>query len=609
MKNRFVLLIDVLLIPVAVFGAFVGRFDVGFLDYRPEFGRYLLAALIIKPAVFVSAGMYRRYWRYTSINDLGVVVASVSAASVAMAVYVVLDRARFPVGFSRGVLLNDWLMTFVAAAAVRVAIRVQHEFGNQPKSVPDARRVLIVGAGAAGTMVVREMRRNPQLGMEPVAFLDDDVAKIGKLIAGLRVLGRSETLPGRVKDVGASQVVIAMPTADGVAIRRILDQARHAGIQAQTVPGVYELLDGQASLRRLRTIEIEDLLRRKPAAGANTAGQVIQGRVVLITGAGGSIGYELARQVALESPSLLVLLGHGENSLFVAEAGLRRSSPNTPLKVVVADSRDAGRLREIFERFKPAVIFHAAAHKHVPLMEENPQEAVTNNISGTRNVVDEAIRAGVERLVLISTDKAVKPTSVMGATKRIAEAIVRRAARQSGRPYVVVRFGNVLGSRGSVVNTFKNQIQHGGPVTVTDPEMTRYFMTIPEAVHLVLQASGRGQGGELFVLNMGDPVRIVDLARDLITLSGLDPAAVPIVFTGVRPGEKLHEELFDAGMQVRPTTNPDVLEVIGTDECAGDELDELIGRLEAVARDGNRAAISQLLTQAIPGAALSAPTP
>jgi FlaA1/EpsC-like NDP-sugar epimerase len=322
---------------------------------------------------------------------------------------------------------------------------------------------------------------------------------------------------------------------------------------------------------------------------------------VLITGAGGSIGSELARQIAAASPARLVLLGHGENSIFDVEAQLRRAFPAVRITTTIVDIRDKTRLARVFDQVRPAIVFHAAAHKHVPLMEQNPEEAVTNNIVGTRNVVDEAVRGGTERFVLISTDKAVAPNSIMGASKRVAEAIVRRAAQQSGRAFVAVRFGNVLGSRGSVVNTFKQQIEQGGPVTVTDPEMTRFFMTIPEAVHLVLQASGNGTGGELFVLDMGEPVRIVDLAKDLIKLSGLGENDIPIVFTGVRPGEKLHEALFDQGMKTRSTAHPEVLEVVGADAASGRDLDRIVSRLEEAARMGDRVSIDALLAEAVPG--------
>jgi FlaA1/EpsC-like NDP-sugar epimerase len=395
--------------------------------------------------------------------------------------------------------------------------------------------------------------------------------------------------------------VIAMPSAPGAVIRGVVDACTRAGVKSQAIPGVYELLDGIATVNRLRNVDIADLLRRSPVgANANTAA-FVKDRVVLITGGGGSIGYELARQVANAAPAHLVLLGHGENSIFEAAARLGRSFPTVKLSTVIADIRDDRRLAAVFDRIRPAIVFHAAAHKHVPLMEENPEEAVTNNIVGTRNVVNQALRVNSERFVLISTDKAVSPTSIMGATKRVAEMVVRDAARQSGKAFVSVRFGNVLGSRGSVVNTFKEQIEQGGPVTVTHPEMTRFFMTIPEAVHLVLQASGEGTGGDLFVLDMGEPVKIVQLAQDLIKLSGLTEQDVPIVYTGTRTGEKLEEALFDAGMRTQPTSHPEVLRVVGTDVSGSPDFPGLVRQFEEAARRGDRTAIERMLAQTIPG--------
>jgi FlaA1/EpsC-like NDP-sugar epimerase len=606
MKNRYVLLADLPLIAAASFGAYAVRFDWRFYEQRPEFALYLLVALVIKPAIFLLLGMYQRYWRYASVQELVVVVIAVTASSMGMAIAVMLVTVLgvFPHGFSRTVVFTDWLLTLVLTGGLRLAIRVVHESSipaRRARQAGSPLRILIVGAGAAGTMVAREMRRNPQLGMEPAGFLDDDGGKIGKRMAGLRVLGDTRMLPDLVRSERIDSVVIAMPTARGSAVRAILDMCNEAGVRSQTVPGMFELLDGQVSVNRLRNVEIADLLRRSPVDGGSHTADFVAGRVVLITGAGGSIGSELARQIAGASPSHLVLLGHGENSIFEAEARLRAAFPHVHLSTVIADIREDGRLARVFDRIRPDVVFHAAAHKHVPLMEENPEEAITNNVIGTRNVVNQVLRAGTERLVFISTDKAVLPTSVMGASKRIAEAIVRQAARRSGRAFVTVRFGNVLGSRGSVVSTFKTQIEQGGPVTVTHREMTRFFMTIPEAVHLVLQASGKGSGGELFVLDMGEPVKIVQLAQDLIRLSGLGEDEVPIVFTGVRPGEKMHELLFDPDMQTRPTSHPAVLEVIGPDTCVGADLDGVVCQLEEAAMRGDRAAIDSLLWQTIPG--------
>ena len=604
MKNRYVLLAELPLIGIAAFGAFAARFDWEFYQRRPEFLVYALAALAIKPVVFWLFGMYRRYWQYTSIHDLSVVFVAVSAASFCMAVFVAAVHGTLIAEFSRVVLFNDWLMTLATASGLRVAIRIAHESAlSSTRSTPPgtAKRMLIVGAGAAGTMVAREMRRNPQLGMEGVGFLDDDPRKVGKHIGGIVVLGTTANLGETVLARRIDNVVIAMPSARGPVIRGVVDACAKVGVKSQAIPGVYELLDGIATVNRLRNVDIADLLRRSPVGANENTAAFVKDRVVLITGGGGSIGYELARQVANAAPAHLVLLGHGENSIFESAARLGRSFPTVKLTTVIADIRDDRRLASIFDRVRPAIVFHAAAHKHVPLMEENPEEAVTNNIVGTRNVVNQALRMNTERLVLISTDKAVSPTSIMGATKRVAEMVVREAAQRSGKAFVSVRFGNVLGSRGSVVNTFKEQIEQGGPVTVTHPEMTRFFMTIPEAVHLVLQASGEGKGGDLFVLDMGEPVKIVQLAQDLIKLSGLTEQEVPIVYSGTRVGEKLEEALFDAGMETQPTSHPEILKVVGTDVCATSDIQGLVWQLDEAARRGDRAAIELLLAQTIPG--------
>jgi FlaA1/EpsC-like NDP-sugar epimerase len=366
------------------------------------------------------------------------------------------------------------------------------------------------------------------------------------------------------------------------------------------MPGVFELLDGDVSVSRLRQIDIADLLRRSQVSSAATTSSYVAGRTVLVTGAGGSIGSELCRQVAHARPSSLVLLGHGENSIFDAQVELRELYPSLKVTTVIADIRDERRIRQVFERLRPAIVFHAAAHKHVPLMEENPEEAITNNIVGTHHVLEAAAEFGAERFVLISSDKAVSPSSIMGASKRVAEMLVRDAARRTGRGYVVVRFGNVLGSRGSVVPHFKRQIERGGPITLTHPDMKRFFMTIPEAVHLVLEAGGMGPGGELFVLKMGDPIRIVDLAEDLIKLSGLTLEEIPIVYTGIRPGEKIEEALWEKGAVAEPTSHPDVLRVIEADGRSGSEIPELLRTLANAVERGDYLQIQAMLVHQIP---------
>jgi len=433
-----------------------------------------------------------------------------------------------------------------------------------------------------------------------VGFLDDDDVKVGKRIYGIPVVARVSDLGPTVHRLAVDEVIIAMPKASGATLRRVADDCRKAAVVSRKMPGVFELLDGQVSISRLRQVDISDLLRRRSVDIEPEASRYVHGRTVLVTGAGGSIGFELCRQLAHDRPRCLALLGHGENSIFEAQARLHELFPGVRVEAVIGDVRDRTRIFRIFDRVQPDIVLHAAAHKHVPLMEANPEEAISNNVLGTKNVVDAALAASVGRFVLISSDKAVSPSSLMGASKRVAEAIVRDAAGRSSKPFVVVRFGNVLGSRGSVVPAFKRQIEAGGPLTITHPDMKRFFMTIPEAVHLVLQAGGMGQGGELFVLNMGEPLRIVQLAEDLIRLSGLDPADIPITFSGLRPGEKLEESLWEHGAVVQETSNPDVLQVVEPQSISSARLSALIETLAEAAVHGDRAMITMSLRELIP---------
>jgi FlaA1/EpsC-like NDP-sugar epimerase len=463
-----------------------------------------------------------------------------------------------------------------------------------------------MGAGDAGAMIVRELRANPHLGMDPVGFLDDDLGKHDVVIHGVPVLGDRHAIPEMAAGYKVKLIIIAMPTASGRDIRDVVDICDAAGVQTKIVPGLYELLDGAVTVSQLRPVQIEDLLRREPVQTDTAAvGELLRGKRVLVTGGGGSIGSELCRQILRCDPARLIILGHGENSVFEIGEELRTAYPHLAPKLVsvIAGTRFPDRIRCVFEEQRPQIVFHAAAHKHVPLMEANPGEAITNNVMGTRIVLDAALATGVERFVMISTDKAVNPTNVMGASKRAAELLVYQAAQRSGRPYVAVRFGNVLGSRGSVVHTFRRQIAAGGPVTVTHPDMRRYFMTIPEAVQLVLQAAVLGCGGEVFVLDMGEPVKIADLARDLIELSGLEVGRdIDIRFTGLRPGEKMFEELFITGESYARTTHHKIFVAnngaANAACCVG--LDDAVARMIAAAQCGDRAAITQAIQALIP---------
>jgi FlaA1/EpsC-like NDP-sugar epimerase len=602
MRNRYVLIADLAAFVIAVCGAFAVRFDLYFFVTRPEFVPFVWGAPIIKVLVFLTVGMYRRFWRYASVNDVLALCFANSVASVVVAAFVALGIYRgYIAEFSRSVLFVDWLLSLALTAAFRLSVRIAAESRRRsPDDVPSRKRVLIIGAGDAGILVAREMQRNAHLGMKVMGFLDDDPVKIGKRIYGRRVHGLTAELTDAIQSFDITEVVIAMPKAPGSVVRRIAEDCRKAGVASRTIPGVFELLDGKVSVSRLRQIDITDLLRRPPVDGGPDASEYVYGRTVLVTGAGGSIGFELCRQVAHTRPRSLLLLGHGENSIFEAASQLHEAFPDVPLESIIADVRDRDRVRRLFEQYRPDIVFHAAAHKHVPLMQNNPEEAVSNNVLGTRNVLESAQGVGCGRFVLISTDKAVAPTSMMGASKRVAEALVRAAGVAAGRPYVVVRFGNVLGSRGSVVPRFRKQIEAGGPIAVTHPDMKRFFMTIPEAVHLVLQAGGIGKGGELFVLKMGEPLRIVQLAEDLIRLSGLSAADVPIVFTGQRPGEKLEEVLWEQGSFVDDTVHPDIIRVTEPQSVDLSRLATRIDALQDAVSAGDVASLESILGELIP---------
>ncbi|MBX3057717.1 MAG: polysaccharide biosynthesis protein, partial [Anaerolineae bacterium] len=496
-----------------------------------------------------------------------------------------------------------FMLALGATAVPRFTVRSYVRYQYRLRGLPLGKHVLIAGAGDAGAMIAREMQRNPQLGMLPIGFVDDDPAKQGIRIQGVKVIGPREAIPELVTRLDVRQVIIAMPTAPGKTIRQIVDICEEARVQTKTMPGIYELLDGAVRVNQLRDVDIEDLLRREPVQTDVTAVTTfLRGKRVLVTGGGGSIGSELCRQICRAEPDQLILIGHGENSVFDIHNELQQRHGRTVSIVpIIADTRSPERLRTVLQQYRPQIVFHAAAHKHVPLMEQNPAEAITNNVIGTRNLLQAALETGVDHFVMISTDKAVNPTSIMGASKRAAELLVHQAAERSGRPYVAVRFGNVLGSRGSVILTFKKQIADGGPITITHSEMTRFFMTIPEAVQLVLQAAVLGTGGELFMLDMGEPVKIIDLARDLVELSGLKPGQdIDIVVTGTRPGEKLYEELFVAGENYTRTRHEKIFVAENASRFVPPDMDEMIHVLETAAYHNDDAAIIHSLKSLIP---------
>ncbi|MBE0670470.1 MAG: polysaccharide biosynthesis protein [Anaerolineales bacterium] len=584
-RNRFVLIGDIALIIVSVLGSFALRLDVSELPfYFPAALMMCAVALLVKIPAYYFFGLYRRLWVYASTSELRLITVAVTTATVLTSgvMLLLINFKLLQPGMPRSALGIDWLLSLVLIGGSRFALRILAEQNTGSRdALRETKRALIIGAGDEGALVVRELQKASQLNLVPVGFLDDDPAKQNHQIYGVSVVGRINKLQAVLESHRVDEVIIAIPSAPGSIIRFVNDACRKRGISSRTMPGMYELIGGKVSVNRLREVDIADLLRREPVTiDDHLVGSILGGKRVLITGAGGSIGREICRQVARWSPAELVLLGHGENSIFESLLELNEDFPALSIHPVIADVRDANRIEEMFKLHQPQVVFHAAAHKHVPLMEANVEEAITNNVLGTRNVVGTANRYGVERLVLISTDKAVRPVSIMGATKRLAEMIVLDTAQRTKRAYSVVRFGNVLGSRGSVVPKFKNQIARGGPVTITHPEMYRYFMTIPEAVHLVLQAASMGRGGEVFMLNMGQQVRILDLAEDLIKLSGLEPHRdIEITFTGIRPGEKLREDLWEEGMQFEPTQQSEIFRAVEEEKVDGDALARAIEQL------------------------------
>jgi FlaA1/EpsC-like NDP-sugar epimerase len=504
----------------------------------------LLPAVLINIAIYYLFGFYRRVWRYAGVDDLLLIAVAVSLGSGAIYLYSLVTGIFLP----RSSYIIAWFLMLLLIGGFRLSVRLLSTFLNRPLGGGKKKKVLIVGAGEAGVLVARELKRHGDaLQMKLVGYLDDDQGKQKQIIQGLPVIGRLSALPDVVAQRGVAEVVIAMPSAPYSILQEIIGLCADLQIKIKTVPGIYEILKGQVSINSLKEVEIEDLLRRPPVTvDLEAIADYLEDEIVMVTGAGGSIGGELCRQIARSKPGKLVLADHDENGIFYIHGELSRQYDDLELIPLVIDIKERDRLKKVFEKYSPKVIFHAAAHKHVPLMEINAEEAVNNNIEGSKNLIDLASEHGVGRFVFVSTDKAVNPSSVMGATKRVVEIYLQDKARNCNScVYCAVRFGNVLGSQGSVVEIFRRQIAGGGPVTVTDPEMKRYFMTIPEAVQLVIQAGALGQGGEIFVLDMGEPVKIVDLARDMIILSGLRPEQdIMIEFTGLRPGEKLYEELF-----------------------------------------------------------------
>lgn len=546
-KNRrslILIILDVLLVNIAIFGSYYLRFDGAIPpEYHMTYQQTVWVGTLIDLAVFLIFGLYKKLWQYASIGEL---LSILYAVTVGTAGTVTVIYFTAPMRFAHSVAALLWFITVFLIGGSRFVWRILQENLFAPNALGSQKKVLIVGAGDAGVMAARELKNRNFREGRPIAFIDDALKKQRLQLLGIPVLGTTQDIPRVVKNHNIDEIVIAMPSATGDVLREIVQICKKTAADLKIMPGVFNVLSGTVDAKEIRQVQVEDLLGREPVSvDLEQVAGYLTGETVLITGGGGSIGSEICRQVAKFNPLKLVVVGHGENSVFDIEQELLSEYPGLQVVTEILDIKDRAKVELVLNRHRPGVVFHAAAHKHVPLMERNPEEALKNNIIGTHNLAEAADAIRVKTFVLISTDKAVNPTSVMGATKRVAEMIIQSLDKHSQTKYVAVRFGNVLGSRGSVIPTFKKQIAKGGPVTITHPEMVRFFMTIPEASQLVIQAGAMAEGGEIFILDMGKPVKIVDLARDLIRLSGFEPEMdISIRYTGMRPGEKLYEELL-----------------------------------------------------------------
>ena len=550
MNNRLKILLLFVLDSIIVLGSVFLSFRLVTEGLIRNIHALTVTALLSLAAYYVFSyflNLYWRDWEYASVYEVITVVKCVSAAVI---VSTIAGIVWFKTLVTWQFVVVLWLLLVCAVGGVRLSMRIFREYFVDSVVMENAKPTLIVGAGAAGTLLVRQMLMHPKMRMMPVAFVDDDPEKQRKDIYGVRILGTTKDIEKIVQQMGITKVVIAMPSLPNKKLNEVYDVARKTGAECVILPNIDEVMSGNLHVQQLRNVEIEDLLGRDPVELDQTLiEKQLRGKRILVTGAGGSIGSEICRQVSSFRPKELIILGHGENSIYQLNMELLgKYAEHFRITPVIADVQDRKRIFEVMEKYRPDVVYHAAAHKHVPLMEINPREAVKNNILGTRNVAEAANHAKVKTFVMISTDKAVNPPNIMGATKRLCEMIVQDMATKSdSTKYVAVRFGNVLGSRGSVIPLFKKQIAKGGPITVTHPDIVRYFMTIPEAAQLVIQAGSLARGGEIFVLDMGKPVRIVDLAKNLIRLSGYSEDDIEIKFTGLRPGEKMYEELLNEG--------------------------------------------------------------
>ncbi len=560
--NRIIALVlmDIMCIVVTSFGALYIRYEFSFQSIDPVFlqsyENIMVPNVLMTLSFFVIWKLYKSVWRYASANELINIIMAAVCASLAQLIFCTATGNRMPRSYY---VLYCFLLT-TATCCIRFGYRILRIINNKRASMVERKQkvsTMIIGAGAACNMILKELESSQYLNLCARCIIDDQPGCHGKLMRGVPIVGGRDCILDAVEQYGIDEIIFAIPSANTQTKKEILDICKESGCKLRTVPGTYQLINGDVSVSALKEVEIEDLLGREPIEiNSEEVLGYVRDRVVLVTGGGGSIGGELCRQIAAHSPRQLIILDIYENNAYEIQQELIRRYPELNLVVLIGSVRNTNRVNSIFETYRPEIVYHAAAHKHVPLMEDSPNEAIKNNVMGTYKIATAADRYGVDRFVLISTDKAVNPANVMGASKRICEMIVQMMNRKSGTNFVAVRFGNVLGSNGSVIPLFKQQIAEGGPVTVTDPEIIRYFMTIPEAVSLVLQAGAYARGGEIFVLDMGEPMKILDLAVNLIKLSGYRPGEdIEIRFTGLRPGEKMYEELLIQQESLEKTAN------------------------------------------------------
>jgi len=596
-------LIHLALFAIIFLLAFLFRFEFRIPpNYQALLLKTILPVILLKFVIFYLFAVYKSSWRYPSISDLSNIIQASFASTMGAGLLIYLFYVRH--GFPRSVIIMDFIMTVLTIGGIKFSFRIfQEEFLRTFSRQGPAKRVLIIGAGNAGESLAREIRKSPQLNFQVVGFVDDDRAKINSYLHGIKIYGPISELPELAQNLQVDEILIAIPSASGKQMRRIVGFCEETGKPFRTMPGLDRLLDGRVTVNKLKEVDIEDLLRREPVKlDTNAIEHFLSGKVVLVSGAGGSIGAEVCRQVLRFAPKMLVMVERGETALFEIERELAQKT-EMPGRIValIGDVCDREGMEQIFARYQPEVIFHCAAYKHVPLMEFNVREAIKNNVLGTRVVAQLAEGFDAESFVFISTDKAVNPSSVMGASKRLAEQYIQYLSRYSSTRFVIVRFGNVLGSQGSVVEIFQKQIREGGPITITHPEMKRYFMTIPEAVQLVLQASAIGEKGEIYLLDMGEPIKILDLAKDLIHLSGLNPSEdIEIVFTGIRPGEKLFEELSFKNEDMIKTSHEKIYQLKMNGDFRIDLEKELTLLEEHLKKNDNQEELKAWLKRLIP---------